>query len=156
MSGHKLLISLIELCVYVLCGSVVSDSCDSTDCSPPGSSVRGTVQERILEWVAIPFSRRSSWLRDRTCLSCIGRRVILHSELWLKKTKQATCFALHSMGPVGPKFSSFLWGTIALSLSLRSCQLLFLMSTHTSSSVFTGLLSTVYLGLTHSGLSHCA
>ena len=36
--------------------SVVSDSFDSMDCSPPGVSVHGIFQERILEWVAIPFS----------------------------------------------------------------------------------------------------
>ena len=35
-------------------------------CSPPGSSVQGILQARILEWVAIPFSRGSSWPRDRT------------------------------------------------------------------------------------------
>ena len=34
--------------------------CDPMDCSPPGSSVRGIFQARILEWVAIPFSRESS------------------------------------------------------------------------------------------------
>ena len=34
--------------------------CDPMDCSPPGSSVHGTLQERILQWVAIPFSRASS------------------------------------------------------------------------------------------------
>ena len=34
--------------------------CDSVDCSPPGSSVHGIVQARILEWVAISFSRGSS------------------------------------------------------------------------------------------------
>ena len=39
------------------------------DCSPPGSSVHGTLQARILEWVAISFSRGSSWLRDRTQVS---------------------------------------------------------------------------------------
>ena len=41
------------------------------DCSPPGSSVHRILQERILEWVAIPFSRGSSQPRDRTWLSCI-------------------------------------------------------------------------------------
>ena len=35
--------------------------CDSMDCSPPGSSVHGILQARILEWVARPFSRGSSW-----------------------------------------------------------------------------------------------
>ena len=33
---------------------------DPMDCSPPGSSVHGILQARILEWVAIPFSRGSS------------------------------------------------------------------------------------------------
>ena len=37
--------------------SVVSDSCDSVDCSLPGSSVHGILQARILEWIAISFSR---------------------------------------------------------------------------------------------------
>ena len=40
--------------------SVMSDSCDPMNCSPPGSSVHGISQERILEWVAISFSRGSS------------------------------------------------------------------------------------------------
>ena len=46
-------------CVHVSC-SIVSNCSWPTDCSPPGSSVHGTFQARILEWVAIPFSRRSS------------------------------------------------------------------------------------------------
>ena len=40
------------------------------DCSPPGSSAHGILQARILESVAISFSRGSSRLRDRTCVSC--------------------------------------------------------------------------------------
>ena len=44
--------------------SVVSDSCDPMDCSPPGSSVHGILQARILEWVAISFSRVSSQPRN--------------------------------------------------------------------------------------------
>ena len=43
------------------------------DCSPPGTSVHGISQARILEWVAISFSRGSSQSRDQTCVSCIGR-----------------------------------------------------------------------------------
>ena len=38
--------------------------CDPVDCSPPGSSVHGILQARILEWVAMPSSRRSSRPRD--------------------------------------------------------------------------------------------
>ena len=44
--------------------------CDPTDCSPPGSSPFS--QARILEWVAIAFSRGSSRPRDQTHISCIG------------------------------------------------------------------------------------
>ena len=40
--------------------------CDPMDCSPPGSSVHGILQARILEWVAISFSRGSSQPRDQT------------------------------------------------------------------------------------------
>ena len=40
------------------------------DCRQPSSSVRGISQARILEWVAISFSRASSWPRDRTHVSC--------------------------------------------------------------------------------------
>ena len=55
--------------------------CDSMDCSPPGSSVLGILQARILQWVVMPFSRGSSWAWDRThisCVSCTGRRILYH------------------------------------------------------------------------------
>ena len=49
--------------------------CCPMDCSPPGSSIHGIFQARILEWIAISFSRGSSQPRDRTLVSCIaGRR----------------------------------------------------------------------------------
>ena len=44
--------------------------CNPMDCSLPNSSVHGVLQARILEWVAIPFSRGSSWPRDWTWVSC--------------------------------------------------------------------------------------
>ena len=43
-------------------------------CSPPGSSVDGILQARILKWVGIPFSRGYSWPRDQTRVSCIEGR----------------------------------------------------------------------------------
>ena len=46
---------------------------DPVDCSLPGSSIHGIFLERVLEWVAISFSRASSQLRDRTQVSYIGR-----------------------------------------------------------------------------------
>ena len=48
--------------------------CNPMDCSPPGSSIHGIFQTRILEWVAISFSRGSSQPRDRTPVSCIEAR----------------------------------------------------------------------------------
>ena len=47
---------------------------NSMGCSPPGSSVHGILQARILGWVAIPFSRGSSQPRDQTWVSCIAGR----------------------------------------------------------------------------------
>ena len=52
---------------------------DPVDCSPPGSSVNGILQARILEWVAISFSRGSYWPRDRTQVSRIAVR---HFTVW--------------------------------------------------------------------------
>ena len=46
--------------------------CDSNNCSLPGSSVHGILQARILEWVAMPSSRRSSQPRYPTQVSCIS------------------------------------------------------------------------------------
>ena len=52
------------------------------NCSLPGSSVHGIFQARILEWVAIFCSRRSSWPRDWTLISCIGRWILDHCTTW--------------------------------------------------------------------------
>ena len=52
--------------------------CDPMDYSLLGSSVHGILQARILEWFTMPSSRGSSWTRDWTCISCIGRYVLYH------------------------------------------------------------------------------
>ena len=65
-------IFLIHLCrpaPCVLSHSVVSGSLRPMGCSPSGSSIHGISQARILEWVAIPFSRGSFRLRDQTQVS---------------------------------------------------------------------------------------
>ena len=49
--------------------------CDPMDGSPQCSSVHGILQARILEWVAIPFFRGSSWPRDRTQVSCVAGKL---------------------------------------------------------------------------------
>ena len=59
--------------------------CDPMDCSPPGSSVHGISQARMLEWVAMPCSRASSLPRDRTwisCVLCIGSWILYHWVTW--------------------------------------------------------------------------
>ena len=68
----KMCANVLQLCVTL---------CNTMDCNPPGSSVHGVFQARILEWVAMPSSRGSSPPRDQThvsCVSCIGRRVLYH------------------------------------------------------------------------------
>ena len=49
--------------------------CNPMDCSPPGSSVHGMLQARMLAWAAISFSRGSSWPRDPTRASCTAGRL---------------------------------------------------------------------------------
>ena len=56
--------------------------CDPLDCSLPGSFVHGILQARILEWIALPFSRWSSQPRDQTQLSCIAGRLF---TIWATK-----------------------------------------------------------------------
>ena len=57
----KVKVSVAQYCLIL---------CIPKHCSPPGSSVHEIFQKRILEWVAIPFSRGSSQLRDLTQVSC--------------------------------------------------------------------------------------
>ena len=65
---------LTGACVCVLVAQLCLTLRDPVDCSLPGSSVHGILQARILEWVAIPFSRGSSWPRDWTRVSNIAGR----------------------------------------------------------------------------------
>ena len=53
----------------VLVAELSPTLCDQMDCSPPGSSVHGVLQAKILEWIAMPFSRGSSQPRDQTHVS---------------------------------------------------------------------------------------
>ena len=64
-SAKNSLLYCVQLCLIL---------CNPMDCSPPGSSVHGISQARVLEWVAIPFSRGSSQSRDWTQVSCIAGR----------------------------------------------------------------------------------
>ena len=69
------------------------------DCSPPGSSVHGILQARILEWVTISFSRGSSQPRDRTQVSCLRGRF---STIWAIR---------EALGHLNHKTSSYFWSS---------------------------------------------
>ena len=81
--------------------------CNPMDCSPPDSSVHGILQARILEWVAIFFSRGSSWPRDRTQISHTAGRLL---TLWATKKshKQLWC-SLNLPGVSKKKKKLLLW-----------------------------------------------
>ena len=55
--------------------------CDPMDCSPPGSSVHGILQARMLEWAAMPSSRGSSWPRDQTHVSYVSWVSNIHRQV---------------------------------------------------------------------------
>ena len=71
----------IRVCAF-MCSRLCLTLCSPVDCSSPGSSAHGIFQARILEWVAISSSRGSSWPRDRTLVSWIGRQILYHLATW--------------------------------------------------------------------------
>ena len=71
--------------------------CDSMDCSLSHSSVHGILQVRVLEWVAISFSRGSSWPGDWTWVSCIAGRFLTN---WATREAQQI---------IGNDLSVYLW-----------------------------------------------
>ena len=76
MNNHPSILYCVTLLPWVV--SVPAKSlqsyptlCNPMNCSPPGSSVHGILQARILEWVAMPSFRGSSQRRDHTHISCV-------------------------------------------------------------------------------------
>ena len=83
--------------VKVLLAQLPLTLCDPMDCSPPGSSVHGILQDRILEWAAIPFSRQSSRPRDRTQVFRIaGILYHLSHQVSFKVNTDIKSLTLHS------------------------------------------------------------
>ena len=68
--------------------------CKPVDYSLAGSSVHGISQARIQEWVAISFSRGSSWPRDQTNVSYIGRWILYH---WTTSLRVARSWNMHKV-----------------------------------------------------------
>jgi len=75
----------IKPMMFIMCVQSYLTLCNPMIHSPPGSSVHGIFQARILEWFAISSSRGSSQPRDCmhiSCISCIGRWVLYHCVTW--------------------------------------------------------------------------
>ena len=80
LMGMQIVVVQLLSTVRLFCGWMVHSS--------PGPSVQGISQTRILEWVVISFFRGSSWLRDGTCVSCIGRQILYHWATWEAHSSQ--------------------------------------------------------------------
>ena len=83
--GYRLRSGIFGLYCKLKQKSLHAQSCPTLrhplDCTLAGFSVHGALQARILEWVAISYSRGSSWPRDQTnisCVSCISRWILFH------------------------------------------------------------------------------
>ena len=91
------------LCVSCL---VLSDSLWPHDYSLPGSSIHGILQARILEWVVILFSRRSSWPRERSQIFCSAGRFF---TAWDTKEALFEKVAYWSEKAMAPHSSTLAW-----------------------------------------------
>ena len=69
--------------------------CDPVDCSLSGPSVHGILQAKILEWIAIPFSKESSWSRDQTPISYIAGRFFI-----VLATREVLLTAIHKFNSI--------------------------------------------------------
>ena len=99
--------------------SIVSDSCNSMDYSPPGSSIHRISQARFLDWVAIPFSRGSSQPQDWTHVSCIGRKVLYH---WAIREVQYGVWHIVIIVRTGIPVSLRDWGSTGSENTLPVCK----------------------------------
>ena len=82
--------------------------CDPLDCSPPGSSVQGILQARILKWVAVPFSRGSSLPKEGMSIMspALAGRFFTTSAIWEGLPwypRRAQSFAESSLWEVWPR-----------------------------------------------------
>ena len=94
-------------------GSVMSALRDPMDYSPPDSSVHGILQARILEWVAMPSSRGSSWPRDWTQVSSIAGRFF---TIWDMRKAQSGLYKCSLMLSLTLDFSN-----VTILINFLSC-----------------------------------
>ena len=107
----------LEIHYMIICHYLITRVCltlsNSLDCSPPGSSVHGITQARILKWVIISFSRGPSQLRDRTGDSCMAGGFFNHRATW-----EALCDDWLGINAIHRVFLAFSLQTTRLALSL--------------------------------------
>ena len=130
------------MCVYVS-RSVGFDSLWPLDCNPPSYSIHGILQAKMLQWVALPFSRGSYKLRDLSWVSCIPGRSF---TIWA--TRETLILACLSHSPLlfssllssaickassDNHFAFFLFYFLGVILVTASCTMLWT-SVHSSSS----------------------
>ena len=83
-----------------MCAKSCPTLCDPMDCNLPGSSVHGIFQAKILEWVAISYSRGSSPPRNLTQVSCIAG-MILYYLSW--PPGKPSVFTIAYLDPKAPR-----------------------------------------------------
>ena len=112
---------LNRMCV---CAQLCPAPCNPVDRSPPGSSVHGIFQARILEWGVISLSRGSSQARDRTCVFCTGRWILQHyTTRVIFSPESYTLFVTHHESTfVIPSSAHFVDTAIAVSLGSMTIQ----------------------------------
>ena len=116
-------VNSLEVLVAQLCPTL----CDPTGCSTLGFSVHGILQARILEWVAMPFSRGSSWPRHRTQISCMvgGLSTVQAAYSEVAQSCPALCDPMDCSLPGSPVheiFQAIVLERIAISFSRGSSQ----------------------------------
>ena len=112
--------TFLFFCVCVFIVQSCLTLCDLMDYSPPDLSVHGIIQERILEWVAIPFSRESFHSRDQTQVFYIAGRFLTiwatskasSLSLWFQNYWLTSCSLDHAF--------SFLWSMMTVHPLLRT------------------------------------
>ena len=105
-------VSITQLCLTL---------CDPMDCSPPGSSIHGTFQARILEWAAIPFSRGSSQTRDQNLGFSQCRQILYH--LSHRGSPHVTIYIVNIYMYISHIFYLFVYHcTLSLLLCLGCCK----------------------------------
>ena len=137
------MIEYVGMCMYI-------QSC-LTFCNPLSSSVHVIFQARMLEWVAIPFSRGSSWPRDWTQVSCLAADSLLFEPLGkpqvrIKEDKWIK--SIPNKGGVKLSFGSCKWKELKETREMEACKIeIFFFQSLTHSSYDANLTRTVFLGL---------